>query len=137
MRFYWGGKKFTNKNCLFDTKFFEFEVKSYSPFFSSSIHTVYTSNIKKQFWRFRHIFVGFSEYMNFTITLTDFNNFKDETARLEAYVLIFMASHNSQNMQKRTSSKSLCKKAFCLILLYERNRSGQDQSFRLHILSVI
>ena len=43
-------------------------------------------------------FLAFSEYMNFTITLTDFNNFKDETARLEAYVLIFMASYNSQNM---------------------------------------
>ena len=28
-----GKKKIYNKNCLLDTKFFEFKVKSYSPFF--------------------------------------------------------------------------------------------------------
>jgi hypothetical protein len=33
MRFYRVRKKIYNKNCLLDTKFFEFKVKSYSPFF--------------------------------------------------------------------------------------------------------
>jgi hypothetical protein len=33
MRFYWGGKKIINKKGLFYDIFFEFEVKSYSPFF--------------------------------------------------------------------------------------------------------
>ena len=46
------------------------------------------------------------------ITLTDFNNFKDETARLEAYVLIFMASHNSQNMYVPNCKKEVLKKVF-------------------------
>jgi hypothetical protein len=33
MRFYAGGRNFINKKGLFYAKFFEFEVKSYSPFF--------------------------------------------------------------------------------------------------------
>jgi hypothetical protein len=33
MRFYWGGKNFIIKKGLFYANFFEFEVKSYSPFF--------------------------------------------------------------------------------------------------------
>ena len=35
----------------------------------------------------------------FFINLSDFNNFNDDTARLEAYVLIFMASYDSQIMR--------------------------------------
>ena len=42
MRFYWGGKNFINKIGLFYATFFEFEVKSYSPFFSSSIQPQHT-----------------------------------------------------------------------------------------------
>jgi hypothetical protein len=44
MRFYAGGKKFTNKKGLFYAKFFEFEEFSIEPFFCSSIqpqHTVF------------------------------------------------------------------------------------------------
>jgi hypothetical protein len=37
MRFYAGGRNFNNKKSLFYAKFFEFEVKSYSPFFLGSI----------------------------------------------------------------------------------------------------
>jgi hypothetical protein len=33
MHFYAGGTNFINKKGLFYAKFFEFEVKSYSPFF--------------------------------------------------------------------------------------------------------
>ena len=35
--FYTGRKNIYNRNCLFYVKFFEFEVKSYSPFFGLSI----------------------------------------------------------------------------------------------------
>ena len=37
MRFYTGRKNVVNKNCLFYPKFFEFEVKTFAPFFLSSI----------------------------------------------------------------------------------------------------
>ena len=36
-------------------------------------------------------------HLEYFINLSDFNNFNDDTARLEAYVLIFMASYDSQN----------------------------------------
>ena len=44
MHFYWGGKNFINKKCLFYAKFFEFEVKTQASFFWGSIqpqHTVW------------------------------------------------------------------------------------------------
>ena len=37
MHFYTESWNATNKSCLFDAKFFEFEVKTYSPFFLGSI----------------------------------------------------------------------------------------------------
>ena len=42
MRFYLGGNNFNDKKGLFYAKFFEFEVKSYSPLFSSSIQPQHT-----------------------------------------------------------------------------------------------
>ena len=53
MRFYAGGKKFTNKKGLFYAKFFEFEEFSIKPFFCISIqpqHTVDPKNYRLPTW---------------------------------------------------------------------------------------
>ena len=45
MRYYTGRKKFCNKDCLFDAKLFDFDVKSQAPFF---LKVLFFSNLPKK-----------------------------------------------------------------------------------------
>ena len=80
--FYLEQHNFCNKNCLFDAKFFEFEVKSQSPFFLCSCihpqHTVMPTRLaswRHFFFRYEISFCNYQTYLrNYQLLLFQVEN---------------------------------------------------------------